>query len=284
MTEYLDSSIDFNDVRLVEAYDELPLWSASFGLMMLEHVPMREKMTVLDVGCGTGFPLLELAGRLGPSSRLYGIDPWRPALERARRKAVAYGLKNVEIIEGDAASMSFDGDFFDLIVSNLGINNFADPDTVLHECFRVLRPGGTIAITSNYSGHMQEFYDVFASTLRELELDELIPALRDHVAHRSDPQAIAARMEDAGFRVTDVETKNFRTRFASGSALFRHYFIRLGFLPAWRDIVPERDRVRVFQKLESALAGEVALTIPCVYIAALKNGAMVYPSSGSYGH
>ncbi|MBV9110299.1 MAG: methyltransferase domain-containing protein, partial [Gemmatimonadetes bacterium] len=92
MTEdWAEEAIDFDDARVVAAYDELPLWSAPFGMLLLDRVPMRRGMTALDVGCGTGFPLLELAQRLGPSCTVHGIDPWRPALARAREKLQQYG-------------------------------------------------------------------------------------------------------------------------------------------------------------------------------------------------
>jgi arsenite methyltransferase len=263
---YLDESIDFNDKRVVDAYDELPLWSSFFGRMLLDRIPMKPEMSVLDVGCGTGFPLLELAGRLGPGSRLVGIDTWSAALERARAKAASYGLGNVRIVEGDAARMALDDGSFDLVTSNLGINNFEDPDAVLRQCFRVLRAGGTIALTSNCVGHMREFYDHLARALPE----EAQPALEKHIAHRSTPEAIAARMEKAGFKISDVATDSFPMRFANGKALFNNYFIRLGFLPAWKGIVPAKDREPVFQALEAAMPGEIALTVPCVYVAGRK--------------
>lgn len=263
---YLDSPIELNDKRLIDAYDELPLWSAHFGALMLDRIPLRAGMVALDVGCGTGFPLLELAGRLGPGSWVFGIDTWHAALERARDKAKTYGLENVKIVEGDAAELKFEDQSFDLVTSNLGINNFADPDAVLRQCFRVLRPGGTLAVTSNTIGHMREFYDHFARALPK----EALPTLEEHIAHRSTPEAIAARIEKAGFKVSDRATSSFRMRFASGAALFNHYFIRLGFLPAWKDIVPEKARASVFQALEAAMPGELNLTIPCVYLAAGK--------------
>jgi ubiquinone/menaquinone biosynthesis C-methylase UbiE len=231
--------------------------------MLLERVPLRAGMIALDVGCGTGFPLLELAGRLGPSSQVYGVDPWTLGLGRARLKAEAYGLHNVHIIEGDATALRFDDRTFDLITSNLGINNFSDPDAVLRECFRVMRHRGILALTSNYAGHMKEFYQRFA---------KLVPkkALRLHIAHRSTPKSIAARIKRAGFKVRKVETSSFRMRFANGAALFHHYFIRLGFLPAWKELVPEKDRVAVFRRLERQMARPISLTIPAVYIEAMR--------------
>ncbi|HVR62236.1 MAG TPA: class I SAM-dependent methyltransferase, partial [Polyangia bacterium] len=120
---------------LAATYDELPLWSAPFGLALLDAVRLRTGMTVLDVGCGTGFPLLEIAARAG-AGVAHGIDPWRAALERARHKAAARGLASVRLHEGVAEALPFAGRTIDLIVSNNGINNVADLDRALAECAR----------------------------------------------------------------------------------------------------------------------------------------------------
>src|SRR5208282_1926821 len=61
---YLDE-IDYKTPDFADFYDELPLWSAPFGLMLLEHVSLRPGMTILDVGAGTGFITIELAQRCG---------------------------------------------------------------------------------------------------------------------------------------------------------------------------------------------------------------------------
>ena len=77
------------DPAVVALYDEIPLWSAPFGLALLEAVELRPGLVVLDVGCGTGFPLLELAERLGPTARLHGVDPWAAGMETARSPSTA---------------------------------------------------------------------------------------------------------------------------------------------------------------------------------------------------
>src|SRR5258708_31031905 len=84
MTDYLDDRFD-DWAAIAAAYDELRLWSAPFGQLLLEHVPLRRGMRVLDLACGTGFPLLELAPRLGPTGVAVGVDPWRAALLRPTR-------------------------------------------------------------------------------------------------------------------------------------------------------------------------------------------------------
>ncbi|MEO6587921.1 MAG: class I SAM-dependent methyltransferase [Pyrinomonadaceae bacterium] len=116
MTEYL--SYKFDDTPdLVETFDEVPLWSASFGLLLLKHLELKPNLTVIDIGSGAGFPLMELAERLGKSGKLYGLDPWKNASERVRRKIKNYGLSNVEIIESSAEQIPFNDDLIDLIVS-----------------------------------------------------------------------------------------------------------------------------------------------------------------------
>jgi ubiquinone/menaquinone biosynthesis C-methylase UbiE len=74
-----------------------------------------------------GFPLLEIAARVGAGLAL-GIDPWRAALERARRKAETRALASVRLYEGVAEALPLADRTVDLIVSNNGINNVPDLD------------------------------------------------------------------------------------------------------------------------------------------------------------
>src|SRR5258706_8159813 len=144
---------DVDKERDVALYDELPLWSSLAGQLLLDHVPLTVKRA-LDLGCGTGFPLLELAERLGSGASVVGLDPWLIALRRAAMKRETWRVPQAGIVNGDGALMPFRAAAFDLVVSNLGINNFADVDAALAECRRVLRPGGTPAPTSNPVRHM----------------------------------------------------------------------------------------------------------------------------------
>ncbi len=275
MTDYLAwSAPDFTAPDTVAAYDELPLWCAMAGLFLLEHLPLPRGATVLDVGCGTGFPLLELAQRLGAGATVHGLDPWAQALRRARFKAGVIGVANATLTRGDGGAMPFPDGRFDLIVSNLGINNFADPDAVFAECGRVLKRGGRLALTSNVEGHMAELYAVFETLLTDLGHPEALAALRRHVAHRGSVASIAERLGRAGFRVARAVQRDFPMRFADGSALLRHYFIRLGFLDGWRSVVTPDTEGEIFGALEAGLnrlareRGELTLTVPIAYIEA----------------
>lgn len=277
MSAYLDYQFE-DSPEFVDTFDELPLWSAAFGLLLLKHLPLQPGLTVLDIGSGAGFPLLELAGRLGPSSRLYGLDPWANANERARKKIRNYGLTNVEVVQASAEDIPFPEQHFDLIVSNLGINNFENPERVFRECHRVLKPQGKLALTTNLNGHWQTFYDIFENTLRQLGKDELIPGLLAQQAHRGTVASIAQLFTEAGFASPLHHSEQMEMRFLDGSAFLNHYFVKLGWLASWRDLLPEADRPAVFASLEQELnahalaAGGLILQVPMAYLEAEKTG------------
>jgi arsenite methyltransferase len=270
--DYLDTSIDWNDPNVISGQDELPLWSAPFGLILLENCLIQPEMTVLDVGFGTGFPLLELAQRLGKFSTIYGIDPWKAALERTRFKINLFNIKNVILVEGDASSMPFEDESFDLIVSNLGINNFQDPRKVFEECSRVAKPKAQIALSTNPKGHMEEFYSFFGETLKELSLNKLEEKFLSHLNHRLTPKIIQSYLKEADFKVTKTLKSSFTLRFLDGSTFFSHSLIRHGFLEDWKKIIPAEHWRNVFTKLETKVnniaqkKGEFSLTIPIAYI------------------
>lgn len=273
---YLHRPFPLDDPAHVRLFDELSLWASHFGQVMLENMPLRRGMSVLDVGFGLGFPLIEIAQRLGGKSKIVGIDPWETALEIARSKSAQLGLQNVELHLGDAAQMPFGDKAFDLVVSNVGINNFENASAVVAECHRVLKRPGRICLTSNLQGHFTEFYDVYRLTIKELGLKALLPALEKEEQHRSTDESIRELLEGAHFSVLKVLRSKFSYRFADGTAMLNHALIRAGFLPSWRTVLPEEKEKEVFGLLEKKLNekaewnGELRLTVPTVYVEAVK--------------
>lgn len=268
--------VDIASEGVADFFDELPLWSAPFGLMLLERVPMRNGLTILDVGAGTGFLAIELAQRCGPESTVIAVDPWQPAVARLRAKIEYLGIQNLRILEQDAADLDLSDSSIDIVVSNLGINNFDNAEAVVGTCFRVLRPDGLVILTTNLVGHMHELYDVYRRTLVETGLSDRLVALNAHIDHRATVESVEARLRRAGFDGVSTIERSFKMRFADGSALLRHYFIRLGFLEGWTKVVPpERvdDTLRALERNLNQVAvekGELALTIPMACIEARK--------------
>lgn len=268
--------IDFSGPEFGDVYDELPLWSAPFGLLLLDHVPVKPGITILDVGCGTGFLTVELAQRCGPGATVIAVDPWKAAMQRLRRKLDHLGLANVVLLEQDAATIDLPNESVDVIVSNLGINNFENAQAVLQTCFRVARPEARLLLTTNLEGHMAEFYEVYRSTLIEIGQQDRLVVLDAHIGHRGTVESVVSMLREAGFETVNVVTDSFRMRFADGSSLLRHYFIRLAFVQGWKSIVAPGALDRTFQAIESNLnavakeRGELALMIPMACIEARK--------------
>jgi len=274
MTDYLNWS--FEDApAFINTFDELPLWSAHFGIFLLKHLRYSRNLSILDIGSGAGFPLLELAGRFGSTCRIYGLDTWANANERARQKVNDYGVSNVQVVDGTAEHMPFANESIDLIVSNLGINNFDNPAVVFSECARVLKSGGRLCLTTNLNGHWHEFYLVFARALAEAGQGALLPKLESHQEHRGSVESISMMFEVAGLKVTHHATETFEMKFADGSAFLNHHFVKLGWLASWKELVGEHAQL-VFALIEKILNdwadehGGLTLTVPMAFIEGIK--------------
>jgi arsenite methyltransferase len=258
-----------DDPHFVAALDELPLWSAPFGLELLEAVPLDPRSTVLDLGCGTGFPLLEVAHRLGPRARLLGLDPWAGALARAEAKRRAQAAHRVLLVRGAGEKLPIRDGALDLIVSNNGLNNVQDLGATLRECARVTRGGGRLVFTMNLPETMRSFYDALEATLRARGLERVLPGVAAHIRARRPPiDAVEEVVRAAGFEIVRRSLSGFALRFADAEALFSHWLTRVAFLEPWRDTVPEAAREAVFQdvarRLEASMgAGEgLRLDVP----------------------
>lgn len=276
MTDYLSYKFEDSD-SFVNTFDELPLWSASFGLLLLKHLELKPNLIVVDIGSGSGFPLMELAGRLGASCKLYGVDPWKNANGRAKQKIKNYGLSNVELFESSAEKIPLEDNSVDLIVSNLGINNFENPPVVFRECNRVLKPGGKLALTTNLDGHWKEFYKIFESTLQQLGKDELVPLLKKDQEHRGTVESISKLFTENGFTISRHYEESFEMKFLNGSAFLNHQFVKLGWLTSWLGIFPKEELKEIFSALEANLNshaeknGGLTLTVPMAFIEGVEN-------------
>ncbi|GCE06026.1 class I SAM-dependent methyltransferase [Dictyobacter aurantiacus] len=277
MLNYLRFTCDLDQPLTASAIDECSLWASRFGSLLLDNLELHADLHILDLACGTGFPLFELAHMYGTSCRVTGIDNWKEGIERARAKLDVYQLPNVQIVEADAAHLPFPAESFDLITANLGINNFTDPEVVLAECFRVGRPEARLALTTNPIGHMREFYAVFRSILEEQHRDHYLERLAQNEAHRGSKEALIELVGRSGFRIVKIKEEQFQFRSLNGSALLNHFLTKIGFLGGWRRVIEPGDEASIFAELERRLnqlaeaQGELRLTIPMLYLEAEKS-------------
>jgi arsenite methyltransferase len=271
MRHFLDQMAGWMPSRPADIYDETSFWSARFGALLFDHLEIRRGIRGLDVGCGTGFPLIELAHLHGPPSHFTGIDIWVDALARARAKLELHGLTNVDIIETDVASMPFPDTHFDLVVCNIGINNFPDARAALRECRRVATTGARLVLTTNAQGHFAALYAMLDAILGDSGLQPARDALRREEEHRHSKHALMNLLVENGFAVSRCFEASFEMRFADGSAMLRHSLVKW-FLDGWRQAVGAEQEREVFDTLEARLNataerdGCVQMTVPMVYL------------------
>ena len=113
-----------------------------FGRAAMDRLRLTPGEHVLDVGCGSGDTVLELAERLGPTGKVVGADISRPMLDHARVRTA--NIPGIRLLEADVSTHAFD-EPFDAIFSRFGVMFFAQPVPAFAHLRRALASGGRLA-------------------------------------------------------------------------------------------------------------------------------------------
>jgi len=165
-----------NDVwesEYFETYDQILLNSDIYLAVRDFHInSMRNCFRVLDSGCGTGNVTLEL---LKKGQTVYAIDNSKKALDVLRKKCREY-RQRLHILNVDAKNLPFENAMFDGVSSMFVVYYIDDPEAYLRESYRVLRTGGTLALTARVSSENME--RVLKSYEKSLKEKGLLPKLK----------------------------------------------------------------------------------------------------------
>ncbi|MEI6455352.1 MAG: class I SAM-dependent methyltransferase [bacterium] len=270
----------------IAGYDDLPLWSAPFGMTLLDTIRMKKGINVLDIGSGGGFPMLEIAERMGKSCMVYGLDPSEDAIRMISEKKESRGIINARILKGFAEDIPFPDEYFGLIVANNGLNNVQDQSRALDECFRVADEDAQMVLTVNLPMTMIEFYDIYEEVLASLDLKLEIKAMHDHIHDKRKPvEYIRESIETSGFTVRSVNIDGFKMRFNDAEAFFSHYLIKNAFVKPWQAFLPPGRVDEIFDLISKRLnesgeaQGGIIMSVPYVCFDCLKSHSSLVASN-----
>jgi arsenite methyltransferase len=155
---------------------------------------LRPGERVLDLGSGGGIDVLLSARRVGPTGLAFGLDMTEEMLALAERNRAAAGAANAVFLRGAIESIPLPGGSVDVVVSNCVINLSADKPRALREAFRVLRPGGRLAVSDMvFRGAPPE------ALRRDLE------SWAGCVAGALEEEEYRRLLEEAGFKEISIE-------------------------------------------------------------------------------
>lgn len=201
-----------SDIYMADEMGDLPqkavLASAGCG-NPVAVAELREGETVLDIGSGGGIDVLLSARRVGPSGKAYGLDMTDEMLQLARENVRKAGVTNAEFLKGEMEDIPLPDGEVDIIISNCVVNLSPDKDSVFREAFRVLKPGGRLAIA-----------DIVAREEMPAELKRSLELWAGCVAGALVEEDYRQKLTAAGFGDVEIESvREYTASEAEGAGL-----------------------------------------------------------------
>jgi ubiquinone/menaquinone biosynthesis C-methylase UbiE len=255
-------------------YDSVvvPRYSALFSRALLDAIPAGTRGQVLDLGCGTGHPALDVLRRID-HGRVIAIDRDSGLVDLARRRALEASGKKIFFKVESMDELSFGDEVFDLAVGNLifgGLDTDGTPvpeKTALGEIRRVLVPGGRALLSRPLAGTFEEVLDMLREVALRRDLGAAQKRLDVLATRHPTSEAWAAQLTGAGFRDVHVDATEHRLAFKSARELFADPLVRMVAMPEWRWIAGlEPGSETVIEDAERSLdtyfaGGPMSLTV-----------------------
>jgi SAM-dependent methyltransferase len=245
-----------------------PRWVAAPGFrerrnqestaLLLARLGLRDRESVLEIGCGTGALTVPLAQAVGEHGRVVAVDISEPMLGAARQRIAESGLGNITLRHGDAQVFEFEPAAFDLATSRMGVMFFSDPPAAFRNIGRGLKPGGRLIFACwaplAENRHWLISYDI---ALRHLGPPAPPPAHEPGPLAFADPDYIRDFLAAADFADITVDRAH-PTIIAGSPEEEAHHALMMG--PTAR-LIEEKEpteatRQMIAREIEAAFADE----------------------------
>ena len=213
---------------------------------------------IVDVGCGTG--ILSLVALEKGAAQLACVDMSKLMLDKCKKKIISEGYSDhlISFHETDAERLPFDDNTYDLAVLNMVLGIVPNQQATITELTRVLRPGGTIALSAHGPAHMMEAIEVSVKTMN----------MRYFFGHRMefwprDENELKSFFTNAGLDNIHTERLTWIDEFGNGSEVFDFFASTTGLWwhhrlpPEIRDKETEKARAHFQRKNVTELTSDV---------------------------
>jgi len=203
---------DRSGAKWVAMQEQTDAQLAPLGRAVLERLAPAPGERILDVGCGAGQTLLELAALVGRDGRVVGLDISSPMLARARERVAEAGLTQVDLVLGDAATERF-AHPFDVVFSRFGVMFFEDPAAAFRSLRAALRSGGRLGFVCWQALERNPWADRPLAAVRAVAPDQPLPPLlapgRPGPFSFADPEHVRGVLSAAGLAQVSIEPREF---------------------------------------------------------------------------
>lgn len=168
--------------------------------LLLRDMRFSDNPVVLDLACGTGLSTFKLIEHLNRCGEFHGVDFSPEMIKQAELNAETLGY-SVYFRVGEADDLPYEDDSIDAIISNMSFQMFPDKPKCLEECYRVLRPGGSIGLLYGADFHLQELVSLCLDYARDRpSLTDFTKALNDVSWMHIDLETTQQLFWETGFR------------------------------------------------------------------------------------
>jgi len=260
------SAIDWDSPESAARYDEDSDHQYGKCRTLIEMMGITTADSVLDIGCGTGRQATNVAGIIGPSGRLTGIDPSSYRIELAREKFRGIPSGNIRFLVGQAEDLhTIPDSSVDHAYLCSSFHWVDDKKQALREIYRVVRPGGTVGMTTPDKNSPNMMWTLVDPVLAKYHITR--SEGRRSSIRRVTEQELRVLLTEAGFTIITIEPRTIPRVYGSPEEFLRHVEARAEPDSLLKE-VPDDIRARIrreiteeFRRRQLASSGFASVTL-----------------------
>jgi ubiquinone/menaquinone biosynthesis C-methylase UbiE len=235
----------------------VPYWRESFDQMVMKHVEIPRRGSILQVNCGTGGLAIEMATSLGNRGDVLATDTQAERLGLARAKAEVKKLTNIIFLDKSPTDLGMEDYLFDLVVGDAALMPPEQIESMVAEMARLAEVDATVALLMLTHGSFGEVFSLLWEALYHCQLEDYTPRVEALINEYHTTSQAREMMQRQGLSHVHSFTEPDELDFASAQELFESPLIEDYFLDHWLEFLPDAaTRQRVINQMAEIIDRE----------------------------